>query len=268
MAACAIVGVGLVLTTSRGGVLSMICQVLLLITLISTKPRAQRQQQQEEVSGGRISGHWLRHALFPVLIRVVLIAGTVGIVAVGIIWVGGSPLVHRFEEFYGESETEVIDDRSNSSRSDIWQMTWEMFKAHPVVGVGFGGYWIAVSQYHDASGEYTPQEAHNDFLEIAASGGLVGLALVVWFFIVCFKKVRKQLSSEDCFRRAACFGSLAGLFAVVVHSCVDFGLHVFINALVFTVLVVLASADTPTHTPEQTARNPKGLLIAQRRALM
>lgn len=251
LAASAIVGIALVLTNSRGGVLSLICQLLFLATLIGAAPRARNS-----------SDHWLWRVFLPVLTRIVLIAGIVAIVVMGIVWIGGSPLVDRFEELQDDSEK--IDDRSNTRRSDIWQMTWEMFKAHPVAGVGFGGYWIAVPQHHDASGEFTPQEAHNDFLEIAASGGLIGVTLVAWFCLACLKKVRRQLRSENLFRRAICLGSLAGLFAVAVHSCLDFGLHVFINALIFTALVVLAVADVPTQV--QMPGNLKNLLIARRQA--
>jgi hypothetical protein len=34
-------------------------------------------------------------------------------------------------------------------------------KDHPVAGVGFGGYWIAITRYHRASGETTPPLANS-----------------------------------------------------------------------------------------------------------
>ena len=37
-----------------------------------------------------------------------------------------------------------------------------------------GGYWIAIPGYHNASGTLVPQEAHNDYLELLASGGIIG----------------------------------------------------------------------------------------------
>ena len=59
-----------------------------------------------------------------------------------------------------------------------------MFAAHPFLGVGLGGYWIGITAYHDASGLMTPQEAHNDYLELLSSGGLIGFAIGVWFVVV------------------------------------------------------------------------------------
>jgi O-antigen ligase len=118
-----------------------------------------------------------------------------------------------------------------------------MIKDHPLMGVGFNGYWAAIPQYHSASGELTPQQAHNDYLELLASGGLIGVALAGWFLLLFIKGARRSFQSKDSFRRAASMGACAGLFGVAVHSMVDFGLHVTINALIFTALVVIAVAN-------------------------
>jgi O-antigen ligase len=124
-------------------------------------------------------------------------------------------------------------------------MTLKMFAAHPVLGVGMGAYWVAVPAYHDASGTSTPQEAHNDYLELLASGGLVGFAIGVWFLIAVVKKAKANLGSPQRLRRAACLGAAIGIAGVAVHSLVDFGLHMIVNALVFTTLIVIATSEHP-----------------------
>jgi O-antigen ligase len=124
-------------------------------------------------------------------------------------------------------------------------MTLKMFKAHPVLGVGMGAYWAAVPAYHDASGTLTPQEAHNDYLELLASGGLLGFAIGVWFLIAVVKKAKTNLGSRHRLRRAACLGASIGIAGVAVHSLVDFGLHMIVNALVFTTLIVIATSEQP-----------------------
>jgi len=115
-----------------------------------------------------------------------------------------------------------------------------MFKAHPLAGLGFGGYWIGITKYHRASGEITPQQAHNDYLELMASGGVVGCVLAVWFLVIFVRRARSSLRSHDPYYRAACLGALTGMFGVVVHSFVDFGIHITINALLFATLLVIA----------------------------
>ena len=49
----------------------------------------------------------------------------------------------------------------------------------------------------------------------------------------------KEVHRNDRYLRAAKFGALAGIVAVAVHSLVDFGLHLTINAAVFTVLLAI-----------------------------
>ena len=128
-------------------------------------------------------------------------------------------------------------------RWDIWPATWKLVKDHPVTGVGFGGYWMAITAYHNASGEMTPQEAHNDYLEFLASGGTIGVALGVWFLYFFIRTVRERLPTEDKFVRAARCGAMIGLAGVAIHSLVDFGLHIPVNAVVFVTLMVIATVD-------------------------
>src|SRR5207247_10577737 len=84
-----------------------------------------------------------------------------------------------------------------------------------------------------ASGASTPEQAHNDYLELMASGGIVGLALFAWFAAIVLKQARGNLHSQNSFRRAACFAALIAITGVAVHSLVDFGLQRMLKALLF-----------------------------------
>jgi O-antigen ligase len=116
-----------------------------------------------------------------------------------------------------------------------------MFKAHPIAGVGLGGYWAGITEYHDASGSLTPQEAHNDYLELLASAGIIGACLGGWFLVILVRRVSTSLRSTNQARRGARFGAAIGIIGVLVHSIFDFGLHMFVNALVFAALIVVAT---------------------------
>jgi O-antigen ligase len=127
-----------------------------------------------------------------------------------------------------------------------------MIKDHSITGVGFGGYWIAVSKYQEASGEIVPQQAHNDYLEMIASGGIVGAMLVAWALVEFGLIVRRRLKSKDNFTRALTLAALAGIVTVAIHSIVDFGLHVTINAVLFTSLLSIAVINV---RPEEKQSN-------------
>jgi len=184
-------------------------------------------------------------------VRAALILCLLMAVTIGSVWVGGDPLMHRLETVPREFSSRYDDKRMNTRRMEIWQATWQLIRANPIAGTGFGGFSIAFPGYHDGSGVFTPEEAqlrplaaHNEYLELLASGGLIGCGLGAWFVIILIRNAREHLRrSRDSFRRAACLGALVGLFGVAIHSLVDFGLHDTVNAFIFTALVVIATVN-------------------------
>jgi O-antigen ligase len=162
--------------------------------------------------------------------------------------VGGEPFVDRLSTTREELTVRPAET-SHADRFSIWQATLRLCYEHPVAGVGFGGYWIAITRYHNGSGELVPQQAHNDYLELWASGGLIGVALFVWFVVIVVRQSLRQRKSHDRFRSAVALGALTGLFGVAVHSLFDFGLHVTGNALICLALVALATRQVDNASP-------------------
>jgi O-antigen ligase len=236
----------LVLSNSRGGIFGMCGQIIFMVVLFGLLPRKER-----DVIGGDAAASRLWRISRSVPVRVLLVACLLVTLVAGVVLVGGDPLASRLETIPGEVsvghglDADEAETRENVKRLDIWRATWLLIKAHPVAGVGFGGYWAAIPEYHDASGVLTPQQAHNDYLELLASGGPLAVVLAAWFAVELIRCARRQLGSSDALRRAACFGALTGLSAVAIHSFVDFGLHITANGLVCAALVVLAAAELP-----------------------
>lgn len=225
-----VVWTALVLTNSRGGLLAMLAQIIaggLLYTVVVPASKAEsRRLKALKV---------LRSLPARILLLLVLLTGVV----FGTLWIGGDRLASRFEDLSGGINP--AETRQGGNRNEIWRATWQMFKAHPITGVGLGGYWAAIPAYHDASGSLTPQEAHNEYLELLASGGIVGAVIGGWFLFVVFKRIGSNLRSSSSFRRASRYGAVLGIVGVVVHSLFDFGLHMLVNALVFAALIVIAT---------------------------
>jgi O-antigen ligase len=232
------VGAALILANSRGGILTMMCQLLLLALLVVPTPAARQDDGPGEARHKRA-----RAVLVSLVARVVLVVSLLALAAVAVVHVGGERVVSNMSTVGEELGPGDATTRWNTRRLDIWRATWEMIKDHPLAGVGFGGYWTAITEYHDASGAYTPQQAHNDYLEILASGGVIGCAIFLWLAVVVVRRARNVLTRGDPFRRAACLGALVGLFGVAVHSLFDFGLHLTINSALFVALLVVATAD-------------------------
>jgi O-antigen ligase len=227
--------VALVLSNSRGGILSMLCQLLLLALMFSA---VRNRKKTEANESDAIS--WLSRLGASTVFRVALGVFLVVATLIGVVWVGGEPTVSRFETMSNEIAVEAQESSTGVRRKEIWGATWKMIKDHPLAGVGLGGYWTAIPQYHNASGKMTPQQAHNDYLELLASGGVICILLCGWFVFLLINFARARLRSVDSFRRAACLGALTGLFGISIHSLVDFGLHIPINAIICLMLVAIA----------------------------
>jgi O-antigen ligase len=234
-----IVWTALVLTNSRGGIISMLGLIICaVITRLTTR---RRRSSKRKASTG-----WLANHGGSLIISGVLVLALVLITAVGVVWIGGDPAVNRLEtvsrEFGGKGA-------GNLRRKEIWHATWQLIKAHPLTGIGFGGYETAIPEFNTGYfGSEPLGQAHNDYLEILASGGIIGAVLAAWFVLAVVRNVLPRLQSRNSFRYSTCLGAIAGLFAVGIHSFVDFGLHITVNALVFTCLVVIATTDCSRET--------------------
>jgi O-antigen ligase len=248
------VWVALVLCNSRGGLFSMLAEVLFLALLFSFR-RAAGKNEPEESKRGSL---WWSVAQSRI-VRPILVAGLVAVVFIGALWIGGEALTSRLETVSSEVSAESGAGNEGARRLEVWRATWALIKDRPLMGVGFNGYWAAIPLYHNASGELTPQQAHNDYLELVASGGLIGLLLVLWFMVLLVKSIRRSFQSTDAFRRAASMGASVGLFGVAIHSMVDFGLHITINALVLTALVVIAVADCKVEAQDRAEKHGDGI---------
>ena len=249
LAVALLLGVVLVLSNSKGGDLSLLSQLLCAAVPLSARKFA----RDSSTAGVGIKGRAQRFVTSFVG-RALLIVCFLAVMIIGIVWVGGAPLADALEHLPRELESHAEGTAFPSRRLDIWQATWLLIKDHPVAGVGFGGYWMAITAYHNVSGARTPQEAHNDYLELFASGGLIGGVLGAWFLYAFIRTVRERLGKSDRFVRAARLGALLGLSGVAIHSFFDFGLHVPINAVICTALVVIATTDISQPSAGKFAR--------------
>ena len=235
----------LLLTHSRGGALSLVIEIpfffFLLITMrnvsLSRGSHNGRPNTDRLITRERSAKTSLRsRPWITAVVGGVLLLAAAG---VSVIIIGGDETVTRLELTPTEFTARTAGP-PKVLRPQIWQATLKLIRENPIAGVGFAGYAVAIPQYLNAAGDWTLEQAHNDYLELLASGGLVGSALGVWFLIVFFTMARQRLRGASSFCRAVRCGSLAGLLALAAHSFFDFGLHITINSLACAILIVLA----------------------------
>lgn len=233
----------LVLANSRGGIISMLGQFAFLSWIYSSWAFAGPSLDHTRGKHRSARPFWLSSRMLA--LRCVLILLLLGVAFSGVLWLGGEPVRHRLESVPGEFLARRTDSANGSPRRlEIWGSTWRLIEAHPLLGSGFGAYKTAITKYFQAPNDWQPQQAHNEYLELGAGGGVIGGALGIWFVLILIRDTRTRLHETDSLRRAVCLGALVGLVGVALHSLVDFGLHVTVNALICCALVVLATAKS------------------------
>jgi O-antigen ligase len=214
----------LLLTHSRGGVLALLVGVPVFFLLFNFT----RQSHSERVPN-RIA-----FKTAPILVVVLTLVALVVSVAL----VGGDTTIQRI----GRTPEEFAlrrDGSPNLQRPQIWKATLSLIKDNPLMGVGFAAYGVGISRYLNNPGGWTPEEAHNEYLELIASGGVIGGILGVWLVFGFLKLAKSRFLAASLQCRSLICGALAGIVAVAVHSFFDFGLHITINSLICGGLIVL-----------------------------
>lgn len=129
--------------------------------------------------------------------------------------------------------------------------TLRIFRAHPWVGIGLGSFNTVFPQYRTFPTDLGWAHAHNDYAEALAETGIVGGALIVFslalFFSLAFRHLPAGHWDEACWIQ---LGAAVGCCGLLVHSLVDFNLHIPANAAWFAVCVALATTSD-RGTPEK-----------------
>ncbi len=224
MFAAALMAVALVMTNSRGGIVSLVAELLFLVSLMGIGRRHRKKRTEK---APRLKSAAARAGLALALV-IALFAG--------VVWLGGEDALSRL---VGSVNT----DDPTTGRAHFWSVTVDIIKNHPVIGTGLGAFAVVYTGYDTRNGLYRLEQAHNDYLQVLSDGGIVGAAIGLVFLAALFRMGFTRRESRDDFRRGVATGALAGCFAVLVHSFFDFTLHTTSNALLFLVLAALATMN-------------------------
>jgi O-antigen ligase len=141
----------------------------------------------------------------------------------------------------GLTATETL---SIDARSGIWSDTLGMIGAYRWTGSGLGTYEYAFYRFKKILPMDTVEFAHNDYLQIAAELGFIGAALAgalgVW---IAWRLLSVVLWMRGSGNWELAVGLLGALFAIALHSLVDFNLYIPANAL--AVAWLSGIADSP-----------------------
>jgi len=128
--------------------------------------------------------------------------------------------IHNLSHYAGTSIDDPVRRSSVGTRLELWQASWQIFKEHPLIGVGWGHFQEYTQQQADAGirNSTIPHwwHPHNQYISALANSGLIGfVSLLLLLFIPLAIFIRSINSSSLEIRRL----SFAGMVLIVSYSC-------------------------------------------------
>jgi O-antigen ligase len=151
-------------------------------------------------------------------------------------WLGAGEVAERFAKV-GPGEVSLM------RRGVMLKGSWHIFLDHRWTGTGAGTLIDVYPRYEGLYDGKLIEHAHDDYVEMLAdmglSGGLLAAAFLFLLFRGAFQEVRKNQSPFSAGIHA---GAIAGCGSLLLHSFVDFNLHIPSNAALFLILAFLATS--------------------------
>ncbi len=204
-----VMSTAVVLSGSRGGVISLIAEFLFLALAAAA------------LQGGR-------RAFFGLLTLLLLTGGAV-------VTLDRGEILERFKQTLRPNS--IVQEEAAAYRLDAWRGTLEIYRQNWVIGSGLNTFADLFPSVRAFPTDKIWTHAHNDFLQFLAETGLVGAAFGIWMLVAGGREAWQNLiHTQGSATGAALIGIAAGVFGFMVHGWLDFNFHVPANAANFAVL--------------------------------
>jgi len=216
---------GVAITGSRGGYLSLLCGLFVFAALSLWIVRIRDK----------------RRFLLLLFVTVLALAALIG---------GAVELMTKSSAI--RSRLTRIGTASEDVRKYNWLATIDQFKISPLLGTGSGTHLYYGRLFRRSQIQSDPQHSHGDYLELLAEYGVAGGLLVGLFLFVHIRgglKTARQVTLRRLCNVAGpptgparsdtlaiTLGALSAVAAILAHSVVDFNMHIPGNALLFAFL--------------------------------
>jgi len=215
---------GIMLSLSRGGAIAIAIEVAMLLGILTKGAK-----------------------------RAVILA-VFSVVALAAIQFQFSTRAERQGANYTEADSE-------NSREELWRAGWQMFLAHPIIGVGSRRFAEFATQYGELSHDNVGKNAHNTYFEIMATTGLLGIGGLLMMITYLVRDLRKKPpSGTPSILETTQKATLISLLAIVFRAFFDskvFDLSFFFLCVVGVTTCVLIRVTSPTPAGSESTGSAK-----------
>ena len=168
------------------------------------------------------------------------------------IWFAGPELTHRWQDLYRDLSSPMDTGRVRAAKRTLL-----LFKQFPIFGTGLGTFEsVFPSVQTPELGEGIWRYAHNDWLQLLAEAGLVGVVLAGAFGLTLARFMYRRIGSKRMgsgwWLTVGAAGSLCGL---VAHGLVDFNFHIPSNSLLASAIVGLGCVSAASLRRQRRRRS-------------
>ena len=215
--AAAIMAATIFLSGSRGGMLGLLVELLILAVVLVRQQRG---------------------------IKTAITVGAFLLLVIGLLaWVGGGEVAQRLSSISTETRSEI----TGGMRLNIDRDALHMFARKPMLGWGLRAFPVVYPQFRTFYTNFFVNEVHNDYLQLLVEMGLLGFGAMLWFLIVLYRRALRKIKNwTSDVSGAATLACVLASVGILVHSAVDFNLQIPANAALFYVFCTIAAGDAFT----------------------
>ncbi len=193
----------------------------------------------------------------------------IGLTVILVSFVGAGFITGKFGSIFNRASSlyEGFQDLS-SDRLLMWRTAGEMIKDKPIVGIGIGMYKAKFFEYRDKVLDKIPyfgvyekaEQSHNEYLQLWAEMGTIGITAVIWliisYFVYAIKLIIPRSSAAGLLyipsplegegrvrgttnNQLMIIGLISGVSAILIDAIGSFSFHIAPSAVVFVVLISL-----------------------------
>jgi O-antigen ligase len=211
--AAVVMGSTIFLCGSRGGMIALLWQIVLLAGLLLWQKKIAKA--------------------FPLLLMflaAVIIFST---------WLGGNEIADRIASIHSEAHTEL----SGGTRLSVARDSYHMFTLRPVAGWGLATFRDVYPQFRTFYSNFAVDYAHDDYLQLLVETGVLGGLVTLWFLVIVFRNSLRKIKNNSDTDGAVALAALLGITGILIHSFFDFNLQIPANAAIFYVLCGVAALE-------------------------
>jgi O-antigen ligase len=201
-------------------------------------------------------GGWIATGITLIVFFSVLISHrdyrTQALVCLVVLMAAGTVFVMKAPKTQDRFREMLVGGKIEDIRFKLWKPALIMWKENIWLGVGPAHFDFRWRQYRPEDVQMRGDRVHNDYLNTLVDWGIAGAmvvalpwGLLAWGIFKTWRYVRRSpndFAAKKSNKSAFVLGAASGLLAILLHSFVDFNMHIPANAILAITLMALLSA--------------------------